>query len=575
MLGLPGEQALALSPLPPEDSAALFVRRAEAAGATPRRTADDDAAIAKLVQLLDGLPLAIELAAARVRLMPARTVLARMSERFALLSSLGGRRDRHATLRATFDWSWDLLSTSDKAALAHLSVFEGGFTLEAAEAVLDLSAIDGGTWTVDAVHSLVDKSFVRPVSDARFDLLVSVQEYTAEHLRNEGRFPGSGPVALQAAYERHGAYFASLGKERAVDDACADLDNLVAACRRSLSIGHGKQAIGALEGAWAVPRPRGPFEARLLLAASVCEMPGLGDRSAARAQVVRANACTACGNPQQAHVAYGKALALARAEGDRLLVAKVLSGLGWTHLHQGQSGEARQHYLDAIQAARKLGERPLECAATSGLAAAELLQGQTSQALSGYERALALARETGDRHTQGTLLTNLGNLLAEIGDMDAARALDEEVLAITRETCDRATEGNTLCNLGLLHLTLGRLDEAVAVSEAALVLARELGHVRLECITQCNLGIAFEKLCRPDEAQRHFEAALGIARQLGDLRIEGQFLGYLGLLHARQGRPEDAPPMPRHRGDAVARGVRLPRVGRAAVQPRRGPTPGG
>ena len=99
-------------------------------------------------------------------------------------------------------------AAAEKAALAQLSVFEGGFTLEAAEAVLDLSACDDAPWTVDAVQSLVDKSFVRTRGDERFDLLVSVQEYAAEHLRTEGRYAGSGPEALRrgrSAARAHGS----------------------------------------------------------------------------------------------------------------------------------------------------------------------------------------------------------------------------------------------------------------------------------------------------------------------------------------------------------------------------------
>src|SRR5258706_14007314 len=108
--------------------------------------------------------------------MPPRTLLSRMSERFKLLSSTGGRRDRQATLRSPFDWSWDLLSPPDKAALAQLSVFEGGFTMESAEAGLDLSGYADAPWTVDTVQSLLSKSFVRQASDGRFDMLSRVKE---------------------------------------------------------------------------------------------------------------------------------------------------------------------------------------------------------------------------------------------------------------------------------------------------------------------------------------------------------------------------------------------------------------
>jgi class 3 adenylate cyclase len=111
VLGLPGEQTIALPPLAPRDAAALFTLRAQAARENFQPGADDDAAIAELSRLLDGLPLAIELAAARVRAMAPRALLARVSERFKLLASAGGRRDRQATLRATLDWSWDLRSS--------------------------------------------------------------------------------------------------------------------------------------------------------------------------------------------------------------------------------------------------------------------------------------------------------------------------------------------------------------------------------------------------------------------------------------------------------------------------------
>src|SRR6195256_2265545 len=223
VLGLAGEDPLALAPLPAADAAALFVQRAESAKRDFQPTEEDRAAVDPLVKLLEGLPLAIELAAARVRVMPPRTLLSRMSERFKLLSSTGGRGDPQGGAGPALDWSWALLSPPDKAALAQLSVFEGGFTMESAEAVLDLSGYADAPWTIDTVQSLLDKSFARQVSDVRFDMLVSVKEYASEHLRTEGRFPGSGPSALAAAEARHGGYFAGLGEKRAGGGAWVEI----------------------------------------------------------------------------------------------------------------------------------------------------------------------------------------------------------------------------------------------------------------------------------------------------------------------------------------------------------------
>ena len=135
--------------------------------------------------------------------MPPRELLHRMSERFRLLDW----RTRRAAgdLRGAFDWSWNLLGAAEKAAFAQLSVFEGGFDLAAAEAVIDLGGRGRRPWTVDVVQSLVQKSLLRQLGDRRFGLLAAAQEYAAEQLRSEGRFAGSGPGAMHAAQAATGA----------------------------------------------------------------------------------------------------------------------------------------------------------------------------------------------------------------------------------------------------------------------------------------------------------------------------------------------------------------------------------
>jgi predicted ATPase/class 3 adenylate cyclase len=540
VLGLAGEVVLALPALPPAEGVALFAQRAQAAKPEFQPNGEDQAGIAPLVALLDGLPLAIELAAARVRVMPPRMLLARMSERFKLLASKGGRIDRQSTLRAAFDWSWDLLTPPERAALAQMSVFEGGFSLEAAEGVLDPSDGDEAPWTVDVVQSLVDKSFVRARGDGRFDLLVSVQVYAAEHLQTEGHYAGSGPQALAAAELRHVAWFAALGPIRATAGRCADLDNLVVACRRAVALGTGELAFGALEGAWAALNLRGPFGAGVELAELVCAVPGLDDRAMARAQSVLAHALVTCGRSGPARALYDKALACARAAGDRHCEAMVTFRLGALHESAGRMHEARSQHIAAMQMARELGDLQLECLASNDLGNIDVVEGHMDSALSRYECALALARETRDLHMQGNVLGNLGRLHLEVGRTDEAQARYEQSLAVARDTGDRRLEGNMLCNLGMLHIVLERLAESEAASQAALVVARELGHARMEAIVLCNLGIVIERQGRPDEAQVHFEAAVDLAHALGDPIAEGQFLSYLGLLHARQGRHNEA-----------------------------------
>ena len=534
VLGLPGEEVLALPPLASTDAAQLFLRRAEAAKPDFLPSLEDQAAIAPLVKLLEGLPLAIELAAARVRVMPPRKLLARMSERFKLLSSTGGRLDRQATLRAVFDWSWDLLSLPEKVALAQLSVFEGGFTLESVEAVLDLSQYEDAPWPMDALQSLVQKSLVRQVAEDRFDLLVSVQEYASEHLRTPDRYAGSGPSALTAAERRHAAYFAGLDEKAATADSCADVDNFVVACRRATVRGDADLAARVLEGAWAALSLRGPFKVGFDLAAALIAKHGLAGGSAGRVHWIAGRALAASGKDADASTQFEASLAQAREVGDRLCECRARIDLAARDSHAGRMDAARVHLETALSIAGDMKEQTLQSDAHSGLGTMDVFLGRTKEARAQLEGALALARDAGDREREGRMLANLGVLHYHAGSTDEARSHDEAALVVAREIGNRQLEGNIRCNLGLLHQVQGRFAEALEQLEAALTVARDLGHARLECIVLCNLGMVYDGLARFDEARENFEAALTLARDLGDRHSEGQFLSYLGLLHARQ-----------------------------------------
>ena len=534
VLGIAGEQALALAPLDSDEAQMLFRRRAAASRSDFDPTPEDQAAIAPLVQLLDGLPLAIELAAARVRTLSPRGLLARMNERFRVLASSGGRLDRQSTLRAAFDWSWDLLAPAERVALAQCSVFEGGFTLEAAEAVLDFSSIDDPPWLLDVVQSLVDKSLVRPCGNERFDLLVSVQAYAMEHLQTEGRYCGSGVEALEAARRRHGEWFGAFGPQRAMENRCADLNNMVAACRRNIGAGDAPAAAGALDGAWAALSWQGPFKAGIDLAAAVCAMPKLQGVAAARAQAAYGEALVASGAPAQAQEQFERALAHAGAAGDLRCAASVTVSLATLHAHAARPEAARTEYAQALEIARAACDANLECAALNGLGTLEFEAGRIDGAQEHFESALAAARASGDRRWQGSLLGNLGSLYANLGRMDEARSHCEESLLIARELGDRQHEGNRLCNLGWVNYLQRRFDDARVASEAALAVARELGYARLESIALCNLGLVYDATSSLALAQEAYEAALVVARRIGDCRTEGQVLGYLGLTHARR-----------------------------------------
>jgi predicted ATPase/class 3 adenylate cyclase/Tfp pilus assembly protein PilF len=540
VLGLPGEEAMALAPMDVDESTLLFVNRAAAARRGFMAESADAAAIAQLVKLLDGLPLAIELAAARVRVMSPPTMLSRMDQRFRLLASSGGRHDRQATLRAAFDWSWDLLDDIEKAALAQLSVFDGGFTLEAAEAVLQLPEGDRHAWAVDVLHSLADKSLLRQARSDRLDLLSSVRAYAADQLRAIGRFAGSGPAARSAALARHGAWFADLGPRRAVEHGGADLPNLVAACRWAVTVGAAEQAAGALQGSWAALSRHGPFSLGVELAQAVCSLGGLGAAEAAQAHAVCGFALESMGRPAQARLQFDAGLQFARDCGDLVCQSKVMSRLASLHAGDGQMAQARDAFEQALALAQQVGDADAQCAALNGLANMELDQGHLGGARSRYEDALACARGAEDEWWQCGIQGNLGMLHANAGNLDEAYACLTSALELARRLGDRQREGTQLCNLGMLHLVQRRVDDAIRRSEEALVVVRELGHKQVEAIVRCNLGLALDEAGRTREALDHFEAALQTLRELGQRRYEGQTLGYLGRVLAKQGEVDAA-----------------------------------
>lgn len=539
VLGIAGEETVDVSPLNPEEAAKLFLQRAASARHQFEPTADERAAIDQLVTLLDGLPLAIELAAARVRVMSPLALLRRVDERFRLLRSPGGQRPpRQTTLRAAFDWSWDLLSDSEKAALAQLSVFEGGMTIAAVESVLDLSDFEDPPWPVDALQSLVEKSLVRRTEHDRFSMLSTVHEYASERLTQGST--AKVPVLKAGAEARHGAFFSRLSAAQAVADGCSELDNLVAACRRAVARGDVPVAVGALENAWAALHLRGPFRVGIELTERAAAMPQLGTAERARVERVAGEAFAASGKTAESEASFDRALDGALSTGDRRLAGHVMGHLGDLKLNAGHVEESRQRLTTALDIAVQTNDKLLECKAEWGLGNLHEHLGDMKSARRHFESGLTASRVAGDRRWEGGSLGNLGLLCHVEGNSREAERHYSAALSIACELADRQWEGNTRCNLGLLHHANGRLQEAEAEMMASLALARELGHARLEGIVLCNLGLTYEALQLPADAVEHHQAALRVIRVLGDKRYEGQVLNHLGSLYAHQRRFEEA-----------------------------------
>jgi predicted ATPase/tetratricopeptide (TPR) repeat protein/class 3 adenylate cyclase len=552
-----GEEVLPVEPMPiGADAIELFATRARAQRPDFAVTAANRADVAEVVRMLDGLPLAIELAAARIRLMSPSQLVARMRDRFTILAGARGVAARQATLRAAIDWSWDLLAPWEQDAFAQCAVFDGGFTLEAAEAVLDLSRWREAPPAMDVVQALCDKSLLRtwvPVASARYDIeepffgmYLTIREYASEKLG------AAGDEARRDAETRHGAYFAGFGTDEELDALflhdgvrrrralALELDNVVAACRRAVLRGDGAVAAAALRVVCFVIEITGPYSLGTELAAVVLALPMLDDPARAQALAASAMPLRRAGRTEESASAWESALRLYRALGNRRCEAFCLLTLGNVRRDQGRLEEAFALQQSALALARETGYRRVEGHAWGNLGIVLAQQGRLPEARSHFEQALAIHREVGNRYIEGIDTSNLGNVCRESGRLDEARAHYLAALAIDQEVGNRRDEGIVMTNVGMLEVDRGRYEEARAHFAAGLRIAREVGDPFFEGNVLGLLAAALRSEGCVDDAIEHCERALSIHRAVGNRQQEGMVLGMLGDLLARRGRFAEA-----------------------------------
>ncbi len=424
-LRLSGEHEVPLAPLAVDAAVELFLRRARALDAA-------DEAIAEICVRLDGLPLAIELAAARTRVLAPAAILERLGRRLDLLT--GGPRDapaRQRTLRAAIEWSHDLLEAPERAVFAELAVFAGGWSLEAAEAV----AGD----VLDRLEALVDRSLVVSAGE-RFGMLETVHEFARERL---GEAPDAAAVAARhAAWALALAEAAEGGLEtadqeiwlRRLDD---ERENLRAAAEWAAAAGDAETALRLCGSLWRFWLSRGAVsEGRRLLDAAQAAGPA---SAAARAVALNAAGVLAgaAGDHDAARAAFTGALACAREAGDRAREARVVTNLGVLDVFASDYASAQVRYEQAAAIWRELGDVRGLSVVVQNLAIVHEDRGDLDRATALLQESVELARAVANpAHIASTLLV-LGSLLARRGDAAGAVPLVRESLEISH----RAGEG--------------------------------------------------------------------------------------------------------------------------------------
>ncbi|HVE63122.1 MAG TPA: adenylate/guanylate cyclase domain-containing protein [Mycobacteriales bacterium] len=446
-LELAGEAEYDVAPLGLADATELFAERAH-------QSADPEV-VRAVCRRLDGLPLAIELAAARTRLLHPEEMLARLDQRMGTLTS--GRRDapaRQRTLRATLEWSHDLLSDEERLLFRRLAVFAGGFDLSAAEAVCECA--------VDVLESLVRQSLVRRAG-RRFLMLETIRELAAERLRESP----DGPVVAR----RHAEHYLTVMRsahltmesvgEMRHDIAIAEQDNIRAALSWSVASGEtelGIELATALENYWATnAAEEGRRWITDLLASTAAVLP---TALRARAYRVRGGATTICGDEDAGLADYELSLAACREVGDDAGVGILLQRLAIAALHDGD-----------LERAQRLGEESMQ-----------------------------LLRDAGLPRAEATSLNVLAQLRRACGDDAAAQSLLEDSIELCDRTASRWWQVIGLLDLAELHRGHHRTGAATTRALAAVPLAVAMGDDMHVLLALALLAAVAAQASRPDLA---------------------------------------------------------------------------
>jgi predicted ATPase len=518
------------------DAVRLFADRATTADPSFTLDAAGAPVVAELCRRLDGLPLAIELAAARVRFMSPAEIAARLDDRFRLLA--GGDRTadpRQQTLRATIDWSWDLLAEPDRWLWRRLSVFSGGWTIAAAEAVCSGDGLDPGE-VLEGLFRLVDRSLVVPLGGepARFGLLESLRAYGAERLAEAAE---AGAVEA-----RHTAWCLDLAEQsgHGNDEAWqgrieADYDNLRAAMDRAVAAPDPETALrlaGGLGWYWAGDHHdegRRRIEAALALASGEPPTPAL-----ARALQALALVDVLLGPGPATLDAARRSLELFERFGDRHGAAMSKLVLGQAERQVLGRGDTAGLFEEAEATFQELGDRWGEAYAQSARFAAEAYFGEPARAFALAGQALDGFRAVGDQRGRAWLLFVLGMAARFRGQLDEATDRYQEALAAARQAGPLWVTCSTLVELGSLAALEGEDARADELHAEAAALARRSGLRRGTAHVSNEVGLVARARGHPEQALPLHRQALAIHRAQLPTRVP-RTLGQLGCTEARLG----------------------------------------
>jgi predicted ATPase/DNA-binding CsgD family transcriptional regulator len=525
-------------------SVALFLQRAQAARPEFQLTTANARAIAEICVRLDGLPLAIELAATRIKLLPPQALLARLERRLQVLT--GGMQDappRQQTLRNTIAWSYDLLNVQEQQLFRQLSVFVGGCTLGTIEALHAALGNPSGQ-VLDGVASLIDKSLLLQTEqeggEPRLLMLETIREYGLESLAASGQ--------METTRRAHAAYYLRLAEESA--PAFGGPPQTMWFKRFELEHENLRAALH-----WLLERAETGLALRLARALGWfwfsrgywSEGQNLLEQALAGTQgevtLVRANALGFLGlvllhqgELDRVEGLWRESLALSRAIGDTRAIAYSLACVGLVALVRGNYAEARTLFEESMPLSREVGARFLSAAILLNWGQVACYQGEYAQACTLLEESLMLSREHGRMGQNTETLKSLVKVYLFQGDLAQAYALAEKCLGLCTEEA-RLVKAETLSLLGRVVLQQGDAARARALAEESLALVREMNSKIDSCWSLALLGQVAAAQKDYAAARTHYEQSLQLALEGGFKWEIASGLEGLASVVAVQGEP--------------------------------------
>lgn len=487
---LPAPEALGQFP-----AVALFVQRAAAVKPDFELNRENATAVVEICARLDGLPLAIELAAARVKVLSPAAMRTRLASRLQLLT--GGARDlpqRQQTLRSAIDWSYDLLSAAEQKLFRRLGVFVGGCTLEGVEAVCDTKG-DLQLDLLDGTESLVDKSLLQRLEQAngesRFVMLEIIREYALEKLEASGED--------KLTRRAHAAYCLVLAEEEATEHSGAEPaerherfalehNNFRAALQWLTETGDAEWGLRLGTALFRFWESREYFAEGRDSLEKVLKIPKAAAPSRGRARALFSAGVLACaqGDYGAADALMGESLDVARKLGDKQGVAVSLNAMAVNAQDRGNAEVAKSLFEESLLLWKELGDRKAVARALSNLASVVKSQRDYARTRELYAECFAIFEALGDRTGVAWTLDHQGDVAREQGDAVGARNLYQRALGIFRELGDRWGIAGTLADLGTLEREQGDCATAQSLYRESLIVFQELEHKRgiarlLEC----------------------------------------------------------------------------------------------